>query len=172
VTGLEESYTVPPELNHVWVFTTPLKDGDKKGFCYEQHAYNVLSYQVPGCPTAPDPLSPHFVGRERLRVVPDPSLYIPGDPQATAKAVNFIARRLIEYAGRGAQVRPIYGPLQFVVDADTGRLRLPRFGDPATYNGEHDWFVRSVSPSYNLDKAQMCHYEIIKFAPLYAGVGA
>lgn len=170
-TGHLESYCIPPEVNHVWAFTTPFMNDERHGYRYEQHAYNVLSYQVPGCTTAPDPNSPHYIGHEVMRVVPDPSLYCAENPSRSQNAVDFIARRIIEFAGRGARVLPLYGPLHFVTDPDTSRLRLPRFGDPVQWSDEGDWYIRSVSPAYSLDKAQMCHYELISFAPLYGGSG-
>lgn len=165
-TGDEEEKPERPEVNHVHVFTATGSEG--KQYKYEAHVYNVESYDVPGFTTKPNPNSPHWIGYEVPRVIPDPSLCVPGDPVASQNAVNYVARRVLNYAGRGANVREVFAPLVFVLDPVSDRLRMPRFGDPASWRGESGWFIRSCSPQYSLDSAQMAHYEIVKYAPLYS----
>ena len=43
------------------------------------------------------------------------------------------------------------------------------FGDPVTFDGETDWFVRNVNPEYNLDSHQTAYYELERVIPTSYG---
>lgn len=164
-----ESYVVPPEINHVWVFTAPPLQG-ARGFRLGARWHNFASYKVPGSSVDPDPDSPHYIGHERIRIIPAPELMVPGGTlesyRRTVLACYFVARRIGNFAGRAQRIQPLHAPLVALKDPVTARLRTLRFGDPVTWRGETGWFIRSVNPAYDLDTCQMADYELMKLEPI------
>jgi hypothetical protein len=169
-TGPADSYVVPPEANHVYVFTVAEGITGTKPFRIDRHRYNFKSYAVPRSGLVPDPTSPHYIGREKLLLVPAPELWIDAgredDFYRAKSAVNLVAERLLNYACRARLIQPVHAPLAVLQDGDTGRWRIPRYGDPVTFRGEAGWFIRSVSPDYEYDVCQMAHYELERLEPL------
>lgn len=168
VNGPLESYCIAPEFNHVWVFTAPPQPNTPDGFRVSSHMFNHKSYKVPHSTVVPDPDSPHFIGRERLCVLPDPTLFVGGSDWGpkSRSACDLVAYRLLMFAGRGIRIQTLQGQLAILWDASIGRWRTLRFGDPVTWRGEPGWFIRSVAASYSLDTNQEAEYELMRLEPL------
>lgn len=154
-------YTSPPEANHIWVFAAPPETGERY-MKVDFHAYNHQSYKVPGSSVTPNPASPHYIGHEKLLAVPAPELWLAGDYEATRRACEVVARRLLQFAGCARKVVAGPGPLAIIWDNVLERYRPLQYGDEVTLNGESGWIVRSASPSYSLDTNQVANYELEK----------
>ncbi len=159
----EEGYTIPPEINHVWVFTAP-PTNETPGQRFERHLYNPKSYDVPGMSITSDPDSPHYLGFEQMRIVPCADLLNPADFVKTQLAVDFTARRIMDFAGRARKVLPISAPLVLITDAATSRKRPLRYYDPVTVNGVGGYYIRSVSPSITSPNHR-AQYEVERLIP-------
>jgi hypothetical protein len=165
--GRRESYYIPPENNHVWAFT--LADmSNTGGYRVDNHLYNHLSFKVPGSSVVPNPNSPHYIGRERLVILADPTLWAGaavGGWEATQKAVDFVLHRVFAYTCMARQVVKFQAPLIFVTDPATSRKRPLRFYDVVTLDTETGWYVRSCEPNYQHDRQQLANYVLERLIP-------
>lgn len=167
VKGPVKSYNIYPEHNHILVFTAP-KLGAGGGVLFPAERHNHASYKVPGSLVVPDPLSPHYIGRERLIIVPEPTLYAGQGKANAAKtqaAVNFTCNRLFNYACRGRRVMPLETQLPIIQDA-AGHWRPLRWGDAVSYNTATEWYARSCNPNITHSDNQEAFIEIELLEPL------
>jgi hypothetical protein len=164
IIGEPERYVEPPENNHVWAFTLAGAEG---GHAYkiDNHVYNPISYPVPGMTPQTDRESPHFLGYEKMLTYGCPAMWGGaqiGGYQQTQEIVNFILLRLFTFTCLARRVIHFYAPLVMIQSNNIAGLqfRIPRFYDLVTYNGQIGWYIRSCTPDYNNDRAQMAHYAI------------
>lgn len=157
-------YVAPPEYNHVKIVTAP---GDAKDLKYRVtwDGYNSRSYAVPGSTIVPDYLSPHYVGYEKLLLVPAPELWAGADPIGIYERARLIGTRLMMYGGRGRRMVSGVGPLVLYWDTFLNRYRTLRYGDPVKWKGKL-YFVRSCSPDISDDYNQIAYYELEHAVPL------
>ena len=167
--GDAQTYVVPPEANHIMLSTNAVNRVN--GVLIVKEVHNFDSYQVPLSTRAPNPDSPHFIGRRRSIIVNMPELWggmqgKDGYERAEA-ALMLVGRRLFNYACLARVIAPITCPLPILKDPKTGEWRTLRFGDPVTLDGEprwgkKDWFVRSCSLSYTSDTLQLANIQLEK----------
>ena len=159
-------YTNKPGQNHLWIFTAP--DATKTGGVrMERHFYNWDSYQVPGCAVVPDPESEQYIGREIKAVCPMPELFQgDSDPSLTYSALMQVGFRIFQNACRAQAVKRVTVPFWPIQDPVLGHWRPLRYGDPVTYNGDPDWFVKSPGISLPGDRNQRQQLEIAKLIPI------
>lgn len=168
--GHRESFYIAPENNHLWAFT--LADvSNTGGYRVDNHLYNFKSYAVPGSGVTPDLNSPHYLGRERLVILADPTLWAGsqiGGWQATQQAVDYVLYRVFAYTCMAREVVRFQAPLLFVTDPDTGNKRPLRFYDVVTLDGTTGWYVRSCNPNYHSDRQQTADYvlgRLVEYKP-------
>ncbi len=154
-----ETWVEPPEANRIIVMGASgdgLSNDNGKTLAPAVLA-NYTSYDPdPENPTA-DPNSEDYLGREVPLVWVDLGL-------TEQSAVNFVCRRLYDQVAHGRLWRRWYAPLVFIEDDDDAHLnagtgaRMLRINDVVTFNTD-TYLVRSCSPQYHSDRAQMANYE-------------
>lgn len=159
-----ETWVEPPEANRIIVMGASgdgLSNDNGKTLAPAVLA-NYTSYDPdPLNPTA-DPTSEDYLGREVPLVWVDLSL-------TEQSAVNWIARRLYDLVAHGRKWRRWHAPLVFIEDPDDQYLvdgtgaRMLRLNDVVTFNAD-TYLLRSCSPTYHSDQAQMADYEGVLLA--------
>jgi len=156
--------TIRPEGNHLWLFTAPPFNG-AGSWRSEAHLFNYRSYKVPGMTAQPDPNSAHYLGFEKMIIVPDAGLIVPGSMELTQRAVNIAARRVFTYACLPRQVMPVRSPFVIVNDLRNGRPRPLRYYDAVTVNGQGGWYVRTPTVEITAPN-HWGTYELERIVPL------
>lgn len=132
-----------------------------------QFVFNPVSANFfnlgPSHPHYPDSQSPDFLGGDAVPIVViDATL-------TTPEAVNWITRRVFDYACFGREYRTFHAPLRYIVDVTDPLQAFPRklrFGDVVEVL-EPDgvtwrtWLVVRCSPSYERDGYQFARYELV-----------
>jgi hypothetical protein len=151
------TYIVPPEGNHltVWGGYKDLPDG--KGQCQlNRTLINRKSFNAPGFAVA-DPTSMDYLGRLKEILYVDPTL-------VSQQAVDFIARRVYEFACRGRKYARFTAEYVLFAPAEpsiyTTRTKRPlRIGDVVMVDGARAT-IRSVQLGIRKDSVQLGHYEV------------
>ena len=159
-----------PEGNCVAVYggamdSAAAKAGVNSAAMLTQVVYNVSSYNflnlASSDPAYPSPSgNPDFLGYYAPIKVYDPTL-------STAAAVNWVARRVFNFACHGRKILTFQAPLILVTDVnDTEQVnpRPLRFYDPVqVWNGSSydQYIVRSCNIAYTKDAFQWANYELV-----------
>lgn len=170
--GRATSYILPPQKNHLWAFSA-VNAAQAGAVKIDNHLYNVLSYDVPGFSTAPDPDQGHYIGHEELLTLADPSFWAGGHPLTYAKTqdlVDYVLIRGFTATAMAREIQPIHAPLVFVPDPVHGAYRPLRFYDPVMLD-DAGYYIRSVNIAYERDGIQMADYELERLVP-YLPAGA
>lgn len=167
--GSDETRTERPEGNCVVVYgSAPATEAAKASYpgaaMLTQVLYNVDSFNFLNLGTVddgyPDPTNPDFLGWAAPIKVYDPTL-------TTETAVNWVARRVFQYACFSRQILSFKAPLILVTDSGDTEQTNPRplrFYDPVgVWNGvDYDqYLVRACTPAYSKDGFQWATYELM-----------
>ena len=162
--GRVESTTTPPEFNHVFVCTSFSIAGTAVQGTVGAHAYNYQSYSAPGSGVTLDPTHPDYLGYEMKTIYPDMTL-TGNSLEETQRACNFIAQRVMSFAGHAQVLKHYNAPLVFITDPIGGYRRPLRFQDPISINGDASWLVKGCHPHYAKDGFQLAEYEVVQPVP-------
>lgn len=160
VKGSYRSHVEAPEGNIVMVVgaggVLPSDGGPQQmtGVVWNPRSFNL----DPGTPTATDYYHEDYLGRMVPLLYADPTL-------KTQQAVNFVARRIYDFACHARKWAAFQAPLVLVTAARTGdtaqtRPRPLRIGDGVTVQGSNA-VIRSVNADYRKDSVQLAEYEVL-----------
>lgn len=169
--GTITEWPEPPEGNIVHVYgggnATEASDQGTLQHRFAQIAVNFDSYNAlnldPAAPNYPDPTNADYIGRE----VPIKHYDYRLNSQ---EAVDWICRRIFDYACHQRIHKQFRAPLILVTDIDDPKQTNPR---PLRYydivqvkNDDTDTFddyiVSEVNPDFSHDRVQMAHYHLIR----------
>ena len=164
----EQRHIEPPEGNYVIVHGGASRASTNQGATLlSQFVFNPTSFNVMGLPPEhefyPDPFSPEFMGGECVPIV------VMDGTLTTRAAVDWVARRVFDYACFARRYLTFIAPLRYIVDdldpLQTNPRKL-RFGDPVQVMADdletwEQWLVVRCSPLYSNDRHQMARYELV-----------
>lgn len=149
------------------------KSGRTEASMLSQVAYNVKSCNffglAPGDPNYPGPLNADGSPNPEYLQYPAP-VKVYDATLNTEAAVNFVCRRVAEFACVSRRIREFDGPLALVWDQDDPYQVNPRpmrfydavqFWDPDAESWE-TWLVRSCDPFWDKDNVQMARYVLVR----------
>lgn len=170
--GTLNEYWEKPEGNHIMVIGGATgADGGKAGAGaarLSQVAINVNSYDAmnvgagnTGYPDTDPENNPDYIGR----MVP---IYYVDSSLATQKAVDWVCRRIYDYAAHARHIMTFEAPLTLVTDVEDTEQQRPRplrFYDFVQVYWRGSWqtyIVLECSPVYTKDKFQWARYTLVR----------
>jgi len=163
----DETHIEPPEGNCVIVQGGLPDGGAQVASRLEQFIFNPVSCNFFNLASShahyPDPNSPEFMGGDAVPIVViDATL-------STGEAVNWVGRRVFDYACYAREYRTFHAPLRYIVDVTDPYQTYPRrvrFGDvvEVLQPDKVTWrtyLVVRCSPSYSRDGYQFGRYELV-----------